>query len=197
MFQNEYLNHDDIADNPLRSDVLCHHGILGMSWGHRNGPPYPLDKDDYSKAEKRAMRKAARAERSEARKAKRKIKHDIKNQKKAEKSEFKRKEVLRKGNAKQVSKLKGRISNDEYREVFQRLENERRLDELTSSQMKEISTKVNAAKNVLSNLKSGSDAAIGLYNNGADIYNTFLAGKNGRNGWKKVPRKEKKDKDKD
>lgn len=28
--------------NPY-SAVLCHHGILGMMWGKRNGPPYPLD----------------------------------------------------------------------------------------------------------------------------------------------------------
>jgi len=26
-------------------DYIAHHGILGMSWGERNGPPYPLDSD--------------------------------------------------------------------------------------------------------------------------------------------------------
>lgn len=33
---------------------LYHHGILGQKWHHRNGPPYPLDPSDYSKAEKKA-----------------------------------------------------------------------------------------------------------------------------------------------
>lgn len=33
---------------------LRHHGIEGQKWGQRNGPPYPLDPKDYSKAEKQA-----------------------------------------------------------------------------------------------------------------------------------------------
>ena len=33
---------------------LYHHGILGMRWGDKNGPPYPLDAGDHSAAERKA-----------------------------------------------------------------------------------------------------------------------------------------------
>lgn len=51
------------------ADYIAHHGVEGMTWGKRNGPPYPLDgsgkaalkkqKVEKKKAEKLAKKKAA------------------------------------------------------------------------------------------------------------------------------------------
>ena len=40
--------------NDFESNYLMHHGILGMKWGSRNGPPYPLGSEDHSASEKKA-----------------------------------------------------------------------------------------------------------------------------------------------
>ena len=54
-------------------DELYHHGIDGQQWGVRNGPPYPLDKSNYTWKEKRALKKA----RKEMRKSRRNLKKNV------------------------------------------------------------------------------------------------------------------------
>lgn len=43
------------SENDYRN-YLQHEGILGMKWGNRNGPPYPLSLGKHSAAEKKKMK---------------------------------------------------------------------------------------------------------------------------------------------
>lgn len=56
--------------NDFESNYLAHHGILGMKWGRKNGPPYPLSPGDHSAREKNAgWRKSLKDQRKQLGKA--------------------------------------------------------------------------------------------------------------------------------
>lgn len=46
-----------MMSNYVYYSELYHHGILGQTWGKKNGPPYPLDPKDRSAKEKRLAAK--------------------------------------------------------------------------------------------------------------------------------------------
>lgn len=50
----------------MNESSLRHHGIQGMKWGKRNGPPYPLSKSRKSFAERHAQRKADKQAKADA-----------------------------------------------------------------------------------------------------------------------------------
>lgn len=47
-------------------NYLKHHGILGMKWGKKNGPPYPLDEKKHDKIVERAEKKLAKKKKAYA-----------------------------------------------------------------------------------------------------------------------------------
>lgn len=47
-------DHPFLRKKTIKHDYLEHHGVKGQKWGVQNGPPYPLDPDDKSVAEKNA-----------------------------------------------------------------------------------------------------------------------------------------------
>lgn len=75
------------------NDTLSHHGIMGQSWGERNGPPYPLDKRTSKQIKKEAKekKKAYKYEKKQEYKAKK-----YEERKKYKNEERKNKELQKK-----------------------------------------------------------------------------------------------------
>lgn len=110
--------------NDYDSNYLEHHGILGMKWGRRNGPPYPLDSKDYSPAEKKAARAAGERAKESYKKAKNVIKSD---------SGSRRSKALKDARRKDIDEL----TTQELRDINARLREEKSYQELTKGQIAE------------------------------------------------------------
>ncbi len=121
------------------SDEIYHHGIQGMKWGDRNGPPYPLRPGARSGAEKKAGSPIADkfADFNKKRKRKAAVKKALKTKKTKAKFENDRKEALRKGTAEDILKFRGHLSNEEMEKAVKRIEWEIKLEDL-NRQTKEV-----------------------------------------------------------
>lgn len=174
------------------TNELYHHGVLGMHWGQRNGPPYPLSPGAHSPSEKKAgyqrsigggeVHTGARKKQSFAEKLgeRKKAKQRMKNLKKArkvreqnKKMAAKKEEILRKGSAKDVAKIKDQLTDEDYKKVFNRLDNENKLEQRINANVKTGQERFNSIVSTIGTLKTASENAINLYNNGAKVYNTF------------------------
>lgn len=77
--------------HPYVPDYVEHHGILGMHWGRKNGPPYPLSQSEHNSVVKGAKKgKSVDSDRANASLKKRRAKEISKAQKKKAKGYSKR-----------------------------------------------------------------------------------------------------------
>lgn len=129
-------------DKPdLTEDFLEHHGILGMHWGRKNGPPYPLGSD--KSTGKRLKTKGGTSKR----KAKKTYKRRVKSLKKARKArEVNRQQQIQKQKSKDeiikskdISSMLKNVdlfSNKEIDDMLNRLDTESKLASRVADQKK-------------------------------------------------------------
>ena len=147
MLQLRILLNRKVQVDIMAKGYLIHYGILGMKWGKRNGPPYPLDASDHSAAEKEAAKNAPGnspgAKWFDQTIKQGKDKPDISPAENVFKQGGKIVDassniVKTVGDAKRSGKPKedlSKLSDDELRKRINRLDMERRYNDLTSNEV--------------------------------------------------------------
>lgn len=161
--------------NDFETNFLMHHGILGMKWGRRNGPPYPLGASDHSASEKKAGWMKSLKAKSEAKKrAKkraaaiekaRKTRLENEKQKRLEKEyEEKRQKILKSGKASEVEKYKGQMTNQELRDALNRIQWEQELSKLSAAETKSSFDKIDGVMKKVGTATDWVNKGVNAYN---------------------------------
>lgn len=183
--------------NDFESGYLAHHGILGQKHGQRNGPPYPLDADDHSAAEKKAGwhkslaksikdHRIAKKRKKALNKARKVRAQHVKEQKKEaklakkqlheEKKFAKEKDrILKSGDAKEILKYKDKLSDQELKNALDRVRNDIALREIAAKSEKSGFDRIDDIMNTAGKVTDWAQKGVKGYNTFAEIYNSVKA----------------------
>lgn len=90
-------------------DELYHHGVLGMTWGERNGPPYPLTGENKEQADD--IHKRRRQSKAYLKKVERKIKRE------RERIEKKKEKIVFSGKLQKLYRNRNLFTPEEFEEA--------------------------------------------------------------------------------
>lgn len=115
----------------LDDEIIAHFGILGMRWGRRNGPPYPLGSD--ISTGKRLKKGAGGGSGSVTRKRRKALKKAritrAKNTKTKVMEKQTKEEIIKNKDIKSMLQNVDKFTNQEINDMLNRLDVERRLAE--------------------------------------------------------------------
>lgn len=160
---NEIKLYEYDYDKPELSDeTLTHHGITGMKWGVRNGPPYPLKSHGGSEriggtgsgsTSKRKKRKTQKKRVKSLKKA-RKVREEKRKQ--AQEIQKSKDEIIKTKDISQMLKNVDKFSNQEINDMLTRLDTENKLRERVVKESIKKQTKGEKAVNfVKDSVKTG------------------------------------------
>lgn len=195
MLREEFLEHSEVFDEPLYlEDEIEHSGILGMRWGHKNGPPYPLADGAHSASEKKHKWWKSLHDHHKAKKKKKQQKQALEKARKVRAKNKKdsdyRNELVERGTKEAIienrygkkTKKGQRLTDEEVSKALDRIEKEDILNKrLSAIGPTPALTRFSNYAEKANQIAIGTQKFINAYNAGAAIYNAVqIANNSGR-----------------
>lgn len=137
--------------NVTYGNEIKHHGIPGQKWGEKNGPPYPLSRLQKSSSERRETTGSKTKE-----------------------------ELIRRGSAREVMSRRDEFTDQEIKQIVNRIDTERRLKTLADSEQKStFSDIIDKFMQRLNRINNWTDTSLKTYKNIQQIME-ILDGKSGK-----------------
>lgn len=191
--------------NYYKPDSVEHHGIIGMHWGARNGPPYPLSGSEHNAVVRSGKGGGGSAGSGGSISTKKRKKgffekrKQNKNLKKARKAAAKsradkksRDELVAKGSASEIYARRGELTNAQKAEAVQRLNLDSQLQQLSA---RERAAKKSKVDRLIATVDKSAKLTGGIYNTVNNI-NNFRKLMNGEDTSNNNNDNKKKDKNK-
>lgn len=170
LYHTLYADEIKMMEEAAQEESLYHHGVEGMSWGDRNGPPYPLGGVDkkVARAEYKAKKEKERRLKKLQKAAKKARKIKAKNAKHEAEILKKKQKLVKEGDLDKIRKNANLFTNEELQYVIERDAQKRALGsrdersadekfELAMKRMAQIGAIAADAKKVLDAAKTGAD----------------------------------------
>lgn len=179
LYHTLYADEIKMMEEAEQEESLYHHGVEGMSWGNRNGPPYPLGGVDkkVARAEYKAKKEKERRLKKLQKAAKKARKVKAKNEKREAEILKKKQKLVKEGDLDKIRKNANLFTNEELQYVIERDDQKRALgskDERTADEKFELAMKRMAQiGDIAANTKKVLEAA----KTGADLLTSFKSAK--------------------
>ena len=175
MLHHSIYGDPDFEQYDISEDELSHHGVLGMSWGKRHGPPYPLGGVDKRVARAEAKRKREKERRlkklQKAAKKARKLKK--REEKEAADIQKKKQKLVKKGDMDAIKKNAKLFTNEELQYIVERDEAKRSILGKKERDEQEALQKFGEKLGQIAGIAAQAGQIMGAIKQGSDMVKSF------------------------